>query len=105
LHFAARAGLSAAAFAARTAAESIGYEGSRLLSVGAWHPAPRRSQRRRAPFFSSLLVSRFFSGTIPALAFLDARGNVVTNRSGETARARGDISALEEILRRAAASR
>jgi hypothetical protein len=47
------------------------------------------------------LVARFYSGFIPALAFLDAKGNVVSNRSGETAKERGDTSGLEELLRRA----
>ena len=51
------------------------------------------------------LVARFFSGYIPALAFLDSNGNVVYNRSGETARGRGDFSTLEEILDRARSSR
>jgi hypothetical protein len=46
------------------------------------------------------LVARFYSGFIPTLAFLDARGNVIYNRSGETAKERGDIGGLEEILRR-----
>ncbi len=48
------------------------------------------------------LVSRFYRGYIPTLAFLDASGNVVYNRSGETAGRRGDTSGLEEILRKAA---
>lgn len=47
------------------------------------------------------LVARFFAGYIPTLAFLDSRGNTVYHRSGETARTRGDISVLEEILERA----
>jgi hypothetical protein len=47
------------------------------------------------------LVARFYSGFIPTLAFLDAKGNVVYNRSGETAKERGDIGGLEELLRRA----
>jgi hypothetical protein len=47
------------------------------------------------------LVSRFYSGFIPTLAFLDRKGKVVYNRAGETARERGDASALEGILRRA----
>lgn len=51
------------------------------------------------------LVARFFSGYIPTLAFLDSKGNVVYNRSGETGRTRGDFSALEEILDRARSSR
>jgi len=47
------------------------------------------------------LVSRFSTGYIPTLAFLNRKGDVVYNRSGETARERGDISTLEEILRKA----
>jgi hypothetical protein len=47
------------------------------------------------------LVSRFYKGYIPTLAFLDRSGAVVYNRSGETAKERGDISMLEEILRKA----
>ncbi|HKF42750.1 MAG TPA: hypothetical protein VKG01_06610 [Thermoanaerobaculia bacterium] len=47
------------------------------------------------------LVSRFFHGYIPTLAILDSSGKVVYNRSGETARQRGDTSGLEEILRKA----
>ncbi len=44
------------------------------------------------------LVARFYGGSIPTLAFLDPKGNVVYNRAGETARERGDASALEKIL-------
>ncbi len=47
------------------------------------------------------LVSRFYKGYIPTLAFLDRSGAVVYNQSGETARQRGDVSRLEEILRKA----
>ena len=47
------------------------------------------------------LVARFYAGFIPTLAVLDAKGRVIYNRSGETARQRGDISGLEEILDRA----
>jgi hypothetical protein len=47
------------------------------------------------------LVRRFYSGFIPTLAVLDAKRNVVYNRSGETSREKGDASALEELLRRA----
>ena len=47
------------------------------------------------------LVARFYRGYIPTLAFLDRKGNVVYNRAGETARERGDASALEEILKKA----
>ena len=47
------------------------------------------------------LVARFSTGFIPTLAFLDAKGNVIYNRAGETARERGDIRGLEELLGRA----
>ena len=47
------------------------------------------------------LIARFYSGFIPTLAFLDAKGNVIYNRSGETAKERGDFGGLEELLRRA----
>ena len=47
------------------------------------------------------LMSRFYKGYIPTLAVLNRGGSVVYNQSGETARERGDISKLEEILRKA----
>jgi hypothetical protein len=47
------------------------------------------------------LIARFYRGYIPTLAFLDAKGGVVYNRAGETARERGDVSGLEELLKRA----
>jgi hypothetical protein len=47
------------------------------------------------------LVSRFYRGYIPTLAFLDASGKVVYNQSGETSGRRGDTAGLEEILRKA----
>src|SRR6266508_6984989 len=47
------------------------------------------------------LIARFYRGAIPTVAFLDRRGEVVYDRAGETARERGDASALEEILKRA----
>jgi hypothetical protein len=47
------------------------------------------------------LVARFYSGFIPTLAVLDAKGSVVYNRSGETARQRGDLSGLENLLKKA----
>jgi hypothetical protein len=52
-----------------------------------------------------VLVSRFYRGYIPTLAFLDASGKVVYNRSGETAARRGDTAGLEETLRKASTSR
>jgi hypothetical protein len=51
------------------------------------------------------LIARFYRGAIPTLAFLDRRGEVVYDRAGETARERGDASALEEILKKARAAR
>ncbi len=63
----------------------------RFLVVDVHTPSPEQRH----------LLSRFFSGYIPTLAFLEKKGNVVYNRSGETARERGDISTLEEILRKA----
>jgi hypothetical protein len=46
------------------------------------------------------LVARLYGGAIPTLAFLDRKGTVVYNRAGETVRARGDVTALEEILKK-----
>jgi hypothetical protein len=70
-------------------------EAVRFLVVDLDHPS--RDQKA--------LVSRFYRGYIPTLAFLDASGKVVYNRSGETAGRRGDTSGLEEILRKALTSR
>ncbi len=50
------------------------------------------------------LVARFTRGFIPTLAFLDRRGSVVYNQSGETSSRRGDTTRLEEILKRAKGS-
>lgn len=47
------------------------------------------------------LVSRFYRGYIPTLAFLDRAGNVVYNDAGETSSRRGDTSKLEELLEKA----
>jgi hypothetical protein len=63
----------------------------RFLVVDLDHP----SREQKA------LVSRFYRGYIPTLAFLDASGKTVYNRSGETANRRGDTSGLEDILRKA----
>jgi hypothetical protein len=68
---------------------------ARFLVVDLDHPS--RDQKA--------LVSRFYQGYIPTLAFLDASGKVVYNRSGETAARRGDTSSLEEILRKASPAR
>jgi hypothetical protein len=66
----------------------------RFLVVDLDHPS--RDQKA--------LVSRFYRGYIPTLAFLDASGRVVYNRSGETAARRGDTSGLEEIVKKASRS-
>jgi hypothetical protein len=66
-------------------------ETARFLVVDLEHPS--RDQRA--------LVSRFYHGSIPTLAFLDRSGRVVYNQAGETASRRGDASKLEEILQKA----
>lgn len=65
----------------------------RFLVVDLDHP----SREQKA------LVSRFYRGYIPTLAFLDVSGKAVYNRSGETANRRGDTAGLEEILKKASA--
>lgn len=64
---------------------------ARFLVVDLDHPSAEQKK----------LVARFSTGFIPTLAFLDRTGKVVYNRAGETSRERGDISALERILREA----
>ncbi|MGH9367975.1 MAG: hypothetical protein ACRD3M_09920 [Thermoanaerobaculia bacterium] len=64
---------------------------ARFLVVDLEHPSA--DQR--------LLITRFFGGYIPHVTFLDRRGEAVYNRSGETARERGDVRGLEEMLRKA----
>jgi hypothetical protein len=66
-------------------------DAARFLVVDLERPSPDQAK----------LVARFYRGYIPTLAFLDRKGAVVYNRAGETARERGDVSALEEILERA----
>ncbi len=61
---------------------------ARFLIVDVRHPATEQKA----------LVERLFAGFIPTLAFLDRKGNVVYDRSGETARERGDLARLEELL-------
>jgi hypothetical protein len=61
---------------------------TRFLVVDLEHPSADQQK----------LIARFYGGAIPMLAFLDRKGNVVYDRAGETARERGDISALEKIL-------
>jgi hypothetical protein len=65
---------------------------ARFLVVDLEHPSADQQK----------LIARFYGGAIPTLAFLDRKGNVVYNRAGETARERGDISALKKILLEAA---
>jgi hypothetical protein len=55
---------------------------------------PSADQRR--------LMRRFYGGRIPHITVLDARGEMTYNRAGETARERGDTSALEKLLDEAA---
>ena len=55
-------------------------EAVRFLVVDLDHP----SREQKA------LVSRFYRGYIPTLAFLDASGKTIYNRSGETANRRVD---------------
>jgi hypothetical protein len=66
-------------------------EGIRFLVVDLDHPS---SQQKG-------LVARLYRGSIPTLALLDASGRVVYNQAGETARQRGDVRGLEEILKKA----
>ncbi|MGH9315723.1 MAG: hypothetical protein ACRD1P_01250 [Thermoanaerobaculia bacterium] len=70
-------------------------EAARFLIVDLNDPSPEQKA----------LVARFYRGAIPTLAFLDRRGNAVYDEAGETARQRGDTSAVEEILRRAEGAR
>ncbi len=67
-------------------------DAARFLVVDLDHPSPEQKP----------LVAKLYSGYIPTLAFLDRDGNVVYDRSGETARDRGDASGLEELLKKAA---
>lgn len=64
-------------------------EEARFLVVDLDHPSAQQKP----------LVARFFDGFIPTVAFLDRRGVVVYDRSGETAKERGDITRLEELLK------
>ena len=64
---------------------------ARFVVVDLEHPSPDQKK----------LVARFYRGYIPHVTVLDRRGEVVYDRAGETAKERGDASALEEILRRA----
>ena len=44
------------------------------------------------------LVSRYYRGAIPTVAVLDAKGNLIYDRAGETAGNRGDTSNLQKLL-------
>ena len=44
------------------------------------------------------LVAMYYRGAIPTIAVVDSKGNVVYDRAGETATARGDASNLQAIL-------
>jgi hypothetical protein len=44
------------------------------------------------------LVARYYHGFIPTIALIDARGKLMDDRSGETARRRGDASNLQALL-------
>lgn len=66
-------------------------EAARFLVVDLDHPSADQGA----------LVSRFYRGSIPTLAFLDLSGKVVYNDAGETSGRRADTSRLEEILNRA----
>ena len=68
---------------------------ARFLVVDLDHP----SSEQRA------LVSHFYGGSIPTLAFLDSAGRPVYDLAGETARERRDISRLEELLGKATSTR
>ena len=68
---------------------------ARFLVVDAASPA---SEQRA-------LVAKLYHGFIPTLAFLDRNGKVVHNQAGETARERGDASALEQMLEKAKSAR
>ncbi len=47
------------------------------------------------------LVSKFYRGYIPTLAFLDSSGRAIYNDAGETSGRRRDTARLEEILEKA----
>jgi hypothetical protein len=44
------------------------------------------------------LVADYYSGYIPTLAIFNARGELIYDKSGETASRRGDTSGLERLL-------
>lgn len=44
------------------------------------------------------LVTRYYRELIPTIAVIDAKGNLLYDRAGETARTRGDSSNLQKLL-------
>jgi hypothetical protein len=44
------------------------------------------------------LVARYYRGAIPTIAVIDARGKLIYDRAGETARDRGDTGTLQSLL-------
>jgi len=44
------------------------------------------------------LVARYYHGSIPTIAVVDAKGDIIYDRAGETARHRGDTNDLQKIL-------
>jgi hypothetical protein len=61
---------------------------ARFLVVDLHEPSPDQK----------ILIRRLYGGAIPHLTVFDAKGRVVYNRAGETARKRGDVSELERLL-------
>lgn len=66
-------------------------EDVRFLVVDLDHPSP----------VQRLLIRRLYRGSIPTIALLDSKGNVLYDQAGETAFQRGDVTRLEEILKKA----
>jgi len=44
------------------------------------------------------LIARYYHGAIPTIAVINAKGEVLYDRAGETASTRGDTSKLEALL-------
>ena len=44
------------------------------------------------------LITKYYKGAIPTIAVVDAKGNVIYDRAGETAWSRGDTSKLQALL-------
>lgn len=64
---------------------------ARFLVVDLEHPS----------FDQRVLVSTFYHGSIPTLAFLDLNGKTVYDEAGETSGRRGDTARLEELMDKA----